>query len=72
MDARDLLLDQHAAMHSAAGGGSKMSAAERAFAGLSESRCASARARISTPERADAPRLRPRPAGVLTLWGRLG
>ncbi|PYN85180.1 MAG: hypothetical protein DMD87_24685 [Candidatus Rokuibacteriota bacterium] len=36
MDARDLFLDQHAAMHSAAVGGNKMSAAERAFAGLSD------------------------------------
>jgi hypothetical protein len=36
MDVRDLFLDQHAAMHSAAVGGNKMSAAERAFAGLSD------------------------------------
>jgi len=36
MDARDLFLDQHAAVHSAAVGGNKMSAAERAFAGLTE------------------------------------
>src|SRR3989441_7727142 len=36
MDARDLFLDQHAAMHSAAVAGNKMSAAERAFAGLAE------------------------------------
>ena len=36
MDARDLFLDQHAAVHSAAVGGNKMSAAERAFAGLSD------------------------------------
>ncbi len=36
MDARDLFLDQHAAMHSAAVGGNKMSAAERAFAGLTD------------------------------------
>jgi hypothetical protein len=36
LDARDLFLDQHAAMHSAAVGGNKMSAAERAFAGLSD------------------------------------
>jgi hypothetical protein len=36
MDARDLFLDQHAAMHSAAVGGNKMSASERAFAGLSD------------------------------------
>src|SRR5438309_11914772 len=36
MDARDLFLDQHAAMHSAAVAGNKMSAAERAFAGLTE------------------------------------
>src|SRR6266702_4711640 len=36
MDARDLFLDQHAVMHSAAVGGNKMSAAERAFAGLTD------------------------------------
>jgi hypothetical protein len=36
MDARDLFLDQHAAVHSAAVAGNKMSAAERAFAGLSD------------------------------------
>ena len=36
MDIRDLFLDQHAAMHSAAVGGNKMSHAERAFAGLSD------------------------------------
>jgi hypothetical protein len=36
MDARDLFLDQHTAMHSAAVGGNKMSASERAFAGLSD------------------------------------
>jgi DinB family protein len=36
MDARDLFLDQHAAMHSAAVGGNKMSAAERTFAGLTD------------------------------------
>jgi hypothetical protein len=36
MDARDLFLDQHAAMHSAAVGGNKMSASERAFAGLTD------------------------------------
>jgi len=36
MDARDLFLDQHAAVHSAAVAGNKMSAAERAFAGLTE------------------------------------
>ena len=36
MDVRDLFLDQHAAMHSAAVGGNKMSAAERTFAGLSD------------------------------------
>jgi hypothetical protein len=34
MDARDLFLDQHAAVHSAAVGGNKMSAAERSFTGL--------------------------------------
>ncbi len=33
MDVRDLFLDQHAAMHSVAVGGNKMSAAERAFTG---------------------------------------
>jgi len=36
MDVRDLFLDQHAAMHSAAVGGNKMSAAERTFAGLTD------------------------------------
>jgi DinB superfamily len=36
MDARDLFLDQHAAMHSAAVGGNKMSAVERTFAGLTD------------------------------------
>jgi hypothetical protein len=36
MDARDLFLDQHAAMHSAAVGGNKMSAAERTLGGLSD------------------------------------
>jgi len=36
MDARDLFLDQHAAMHSAAVGGNPMSAAERTFTGLSD------------------------------------
>jgi hypothetical protein len=36
MDTRDLFLEQHAAMHSAAVGGNPMSAAERAFAGLSD------------------------------------
>jgi hypothetical protein len=36
MDARDLFLDQHAVMHSAAVGGNKMSSAERTFAGLSD------------------------------------
>jgi hypothetical protein len=36
VDIRDLFLDQHAAMHSAAVGGNKMSQAERAFAGLSD------------------------------------
>jgi hypothetical protein len=34
MDGRDLFLEQHAAMHSVAVGGNKMSASERAFAGL--------------------------------------
>ena len=36
MDARDLFLDQHAAMHSAAVGGNPMSAAERTFTGLTD------------------------------------
>jgi DinB family protein len=36
MDGRDLFLDQHAVVHSAAVGGNKMSAAERTFAGLSD------------------------------------
>jgi hypothetical protein len=36
MDVRDLFLDQHAVVHSAAVGGNKMSAAERTFAGLSD------------------------------------
>ena len=36
MDTRDLFLDQHAAVHSAAVGGNKMSAAERAFAGVTD------------------------------------
>jgi len=36
MDARELFLDQHAGMHSAAVGGNKMSAAERTFAGLTD------------------------------------
>ena len=36
MDTRQLFLDQHAAVHSAAVGGNKMSQAERAFAGLSD------------------------------------
>jgi hypothetical protein len=36
MDIRELFLDQHAAVHSAAVGGNKMSQAERAFAGLSD------------------------------------
>jgi len=36
MDARDLFLDQHAAVHTAAVGGHKMSAADRAFAGLTD------------------------------------
>jgi hypothetical protein len=36
MDVRDLFLEQHAAMHSAAVGGNKMSAAERAFAGVTD------------------------------------
>ncbi len=36
MDARDLFLQQHAAVHSAAVGGNKMSMAERTFAGLTD------------------------------------
>ncbi|MBI3637557.1 MAG: DinB family protein [Candidatus Rokubacteria bacterium] len=36
MDARDLFLEQHAAVHSAAVGGNKMSAAERTFTGLTD------------------------------------
>ena len=36
MDARDLFLDQHAVMHSAAVGGNKMSSAERTFAGVTD------------------------------------
>lgn len=36
MDVRDLFLDQHAAVHSVAVGGNKMSQAERAFAGLDD------------------------------------
>jgi DinB superfamily len=36
MDARELFLTQHAAMHSAAVGGNQMSAAERTFAGLTD------------------------------------
>jgi DinB family protein len=36
MDARDLFLEQHAVMHSAAVGGNKMSAAERTFGGLTD------------------------------------
>jgi hypothetical protein len=36
MDARDLFLDQHAAVHSAAVGGNKASAAERTFGGLTD------------------------------------
>ncbi|HET7343065.1 MAG TPA: DinB family protein [Methylomirabilota bacterium] len=36
MDARDLFLDQHAAVHSAAVGGNKMSGSERTFGGLSD------------------------------------
>ena len=36
MDARDLFLNEHTAVHSAAVGGNKASAAERAFAGLSD------------------------------------
>lgn len=36
MDARDLFLQQHALVHSAAVGGAKMSMAERTFAGLTD------------------------------------
>src|SRR5437870_6461593 len=36
MDARDLLLEEHSTMHSAAVGGNKASLAERTFAGLSD------------------------------------
>ena len=36
MDGRDLFLQQHAAVHSAAVGGNKMSMADRTFAGLSD------------------------------------
>src|SRR5215470_11797168 len=36
MDARDLFLGQHAAVHSAAVGGNKASAAERTFGGLTD------------------------------------
>src|SRR5262245_64260846 len=36
MDARDLFLDQHAAMHSVAVGGNKVSTAERTFTGLTD------------------------------------
>src|SRR5438132_4905227 len=36
MDGKDLFLSQHAAVHSAAVGGNKMSAAERTFGGLTE------------------------------------
>src|SRR5260370_40541403 len=36
MDACQLFLDQHGAVHSAAVGGNKASAAERAFAGVSD------------------------------------
>ena len=36
MDVRDLFLDQHTAVHSAAVGGNKMSAAERTFTGLTD------------------------------------
>src|ERR1043166_5506982 len=36
MEAKDLFLEQHAAVHSAAVGGNKMSAAERTYGGLSD------------------------------------
>jgi len=36
MDARDLLLEEHSAMHSSAVGGNKASMAERTFAGLTD------------------------------------
>ena len=42
MDVRDLFLEQHAAMQSAAVGGNKMSAAERTFAGLTDEQWKSA------------------------------
>ena len=36
MDVRDLFLEQHAAMHTEAVGGNRMSAADRVFAGLTD------------------------------------
>jgi hypothetical protein len=36
MDARDLFLDQHTAVHSVAVGGNKGSAAERVFGGVTD------------------------------------
>ena len=36
MDARELFLDQHAGVHSAAVGGNKVSVAERVFGGLTD------------------------------------
>jgi len=36
MDVRDMFLDQHSAMHSASVGGNKLSAAERAFGGVTD------------------------------------
>ena len=36
MDARDMFLQQHSAVHSAAVGGNKVSAAERTLTGLSD------------------------------------
>ena len=36
MDARDLLLEEHSAVHSASVGGNKFSIADRTFAGLTD------------------------------------
>ena len=46
MDARDLLIEEHSAVHSAAVGGNKASMAERTFGGLTTTRCGCARGRI--------------------------
>ena len=59
MDARDLFLDQHAIVHSAAVGGNKASAAERAFAGLQ--RRADARPSARGPELAGVAHVPHRP-----------